>query len=92
MNDKVSVKLEGIYAGEGYLKPHHLFTDVFIYENGIKKPFRDQHCWLNAVWGNWPEGLKHGDRVTFWASTHPRRGGCKITEARQIEIVEEGKE
>jgi hypothetical protein len=87
-----SIHLKGIYAGVGYEKPHHLFTDVVQIENGHEKPYRDKHCWLNAEFSGFPDGIPHGTRVSFWCSYHPRPGGRKLTEARNIIIIEEASE
>jgi hypothetical protein len=87
-----SIRLEGIYAGQGYEKPHHLFTDVVQIENGERVPYRDGHVWLNAEYGCFPEGIRHGARVRFWCSFHNRPGGARLTDCRQVEIVSEEKE
>lgn len=100
-----SVHLEGIYAGQGYEMPHHLLTDVVryvrVYDSVQKKyvtvkvPYKDPdnpHCWINAEYGNFPDGIKHGARVRFWASYFPRKGGQRLTEVREVEIIEESRE
>lgn len=86
-----SVHLEGTYAGQGYEMPHHLIQEVMVIEKGHKKPFRD-HVWCNAGHSGFPDGIPHGARVRFWASYFPRKGGQRLTEVREVEIIEEAKE
>jgi|GEM_PF-6075881 hypothetical protein len=93
-----SIRLEGIYAGQGYEKPHHLFTDVVqiarLYNEAAGRyetarlPYRDGHAWLNAEHGGFPDGIRHGTRVRFWCSFHNRPGGARLTDCRQVEILE----
>lgn len=87
-----SVHLEGIYAGQGFDSPHHLLTGVKIIKGDQTKPYRDGHAWLNAEHSGFPDGIKHGARVRFWASYFSRKCGQRLTEVREVEIIEEAKE
>jgi len=85
-----SIRLEATYAGRGYEKPHHLFTEVVQIDHGMRKAYRDGHAWLNAEFSGFPDGIEHGAKVRFWASYFPRKGGQRLTECREIEIIKEG--
>lgn len=97
-----SIHLEGTYSGQGYEMPHHILTDVQQITKRfnphldkwetVKVPYRDPdnpHCWLNSEHSGFPDGIEHGTKVRFWASYFPRKGGQRLTECREIEIIEE---
>jgi hypothetical protein len=86
-----SVHLEAVYAGQGFERPHHLFRGVVQIVNGVRKPYRD-HAWCNAEYSNFPENVPHGAKVGFWASFFPRMGGQRLTDIREVRIIEEVQE
>lgn len=96
-----SIHLAATYAGQGYLEPNHILTDVvqsvLRYDPDQDRfvpswvPYRDPenpHCWLNAKYSNFPEGIPHGTKVSFWASFFPRMGGQRLTDVREVRIIE----
>ena len=48
---------------------------------------KKDHAWLNGAHANWPENVAVGARVRFYASPLHRRGGAKITDVRQLEVI-----
>jgi len=75
------MKLEATYAGlsrDG--RGNHVLEDV---TGDIVRT----HHYVNGEYGNWPEGVPIGARVTFFASPHDRRGGRRITDVRDLKVI-----
>jgi hypothetical protein len=48
---------------------------------------KKDHAWLNGAHANWPGKVPVGARVRFFASPLHRRGGARITDVRQLEVI-----
>jgi len=79
MRKTSSWKLEATYAGTPHGKDH-LLLDV---NGGVRR----DHAWINALHGNWPDGIPVGSRVSFFASPHYRHGECKLTDIREARVI-----
>ena len=70
------------YAGQDP-RGHHLLRDVL-----VDGKARDHH-WLNGVRANFPEGVRVGCRVRFYASPVMTRVGSRLTDVRELEVMAE---
>jgi hypothetical protein len=52
-----------------------------------KSDIKKDHAWLNGAHANWPGKVPIGARVRFYASPLHRRGGARITDVRQLEVI-----
>lgn len=76
----VWLRLEATYGGRDK-HGHHVLLD-------IRGDVTRDHHWVNGVRGNFPEGLPVGTRVRFFASPHKTRGGIKITDIREVKVID----
>jgi hypothetical protein len=50
------------------------------------------HVWLNGERSNfpgpeYPDGIREGSRIRFFACLFPRMGGARLTDVRQLEVL-----
>jgi len=48
---------------------------------------KKDHAWLNGQHANWPGNVEAGSKVRFFASPLYRKGGARITDVRQLEVL-----
>ena len=78
------IRVIATYSGEDS-HGHHLLTDV---SGDIIR----SHAWLNGERSNfpgpvYPEGIKEGARIRFFACLFPRMGGARLTDVRQLQVI-----
>lgn len=73
-------KLEATYAGTPR-GGHHLLLDV-------SGDMNRDHMWVNSKRGGWPPGVPTGARVRFTARPLYRYSGTKITDVRDVEVIQ----
>jgi len=49
---------------------------------------KKDHAWLNGQHANWPGNVDVGSRVRFFASPLYRRGGAKLTDIRDLKVLQ----
>jgi hypothetical protein len=78
------IRIEAIYQGIDD-NGNHLLLDV-------KGDLTRDHAYLNGERSNfpgpeYPEGIPAGSRIRFFACIFPRRGGARLTDIRQLEVI-----
>jgi hypothetical protein len=78
------IRIEATYQGIDD-NGNHLLSDVH------GDMVRD-HAYLNGERSNfpgpeYPDGIKAGSRIRFFACIFPRRGGARLTDAREIQVI-----
>ncbi len=73
-------RIEATYAGQDG-NGHHLLRNV------SGSLHRDWY-YVNGQRGNFPEGIPPGSRIRFFASPHYTRKGPRITDVRQVVVLE----
>ena len=74
------LRLEATYDGQD-CHGHHILKDV-------RGDMVRSHAWLNGERSNFPDGIQPGTRVRFFACLFPRRGGARLTDCRQVEVIQ----
>ena len=81
----LSLRITAIYDG---IDPH---GNIILHEVSIQGDRRTNakkdHAWLNGQHVNWPGNVDVGSKVRFFASPLYRRGGARITDIREVEVV-----
>ena len=54
---------------------------------GDKKIEKLDHRWLNGEHANFPPDVPVGSKVRFFASPHYRRGGARLSDVRELEVI-----
>jgi hypothetical protein len=62
-----------------------LLLDVEIRDE--RKVQKLDHRWINGQRGNFPLDVPMGSRVQFFASPLHRKGGAKLTDCREVEVI-----
>ena len=79
------LRLEATYD-EHDCHGHHILKDV-------RGDMVRSHAWLNGERSNfpgpeYPEGIKTGARIRFFACLFPRMGGARLTDVRQLKVIQ----
>ena len=85
MSMGLQLRVEAVYDGidaNGNIMLHEV--TIRGERNSIQ---RLDHRWLNGARSGWPQGIPEGSKVRFYASPLYRRGGARITDVRQVEVI-----
>jgi hypothetical protein len=74
--------LKAIYGGRDR-NGHHILTNV-------TGTLRRDWYYVNGQRGNFPSNVPVGSIITFYASPIYTKAGPRITDVREVEIIEEG--
>ena len=74
------MRIEATYRGQDR-HGHHMLED-------LDGDVRADHRYINGVFGNWPSGVPIGARVSFYASPLYRPGGPRITDVREVRVLD----
>jgi len=81
----LSLRITATYDGTD---PH---GNIILHEVAIqgdrRTDIKKDHAWLNGQHANWPGGVDVGDRVRFFASPLHRKGGARLTDIREVEVI-----
>ena len=81
MRIDAGLKLEAIYEGQDK-HGNHILSDV-------KGDMKRSHAYLNGSHANFPEGIKTGSRIKFFACLFPRMGGARLSDCREVQVISE---
>jgi hypothetical protein len=86
MSMGLQLQVEAIYSLTDH-RGNVLLHDVIIRGEKKNSIQRIDHRWLNGARSGWPGDVPEGSKIRFFASPLYRRGGARLTDVRQVEVI-----